>query len=514
MDIRHLVGQRLCTGFSGTQLDVDFIQTVRENKIGNVILFGHNIRGLEQLHRLCAEIQTLVMESTGYPAFIAIDQEGGPVTRLPEGAAVFPSAMAIAATGDPHNAYQAGLMTGEELMALGVTMNLAPVMDINTNPNNPVIGVRSFGGTPDVVGAYGAQMIRGFTDAGVLCVAKHFPGHGDTAVDSHIGLPCVDKTLEALFDAELLPFQAAIAAGVPAIMASHILYPKLEAEHVPATMSRQIITGLLKERLGFSGLVLSDCMMMGAIAGHYGTVSGCLYAAQAGVDVIFVSHSAALAGEAASCMRDALANGRLNLMEMEASVCKILAYKQKIQPQPAPSFTVASFAAHTTIAQRMAEEAATWVKPPEAGVFPLGDRPLFVGCPPYRANNASDPMNASLTFPTYLAGALDGQGISTSPDPNETEIHAVLESVAGHSSIVLGTINAHLHKGQMQLLHKLAQTGKPMACVALRNPYDLRDLPSHVSALAVYGCDALSLAAAAGVLSGRIPAGGRLPVKL
>ncbi len=514
MDIRHLAGQRLCTGFPGTQLDADFIRQVRENKIGNVILFGHNITSREQLYRLCGDIQTLVTEATGYPAFIAIDQEGGSVSRLPEGAAVFPSAMAIAATGDPANAYQAGLMTGAELKSLGVNVNLAPVMDINTNPDNPVIGVRSFGGTPDVVGAYGTQMIRGLTDAGILCAAKHFPGHGDTAVDSHIGLPCVDKSLEELSEAELLPFQAAIAAGVPAVMASHILYPKVEAERVPATMSRQIITGLLKERLGFAGLVLSDCMMMGAIAGHYGTVTGCLAAARAGVDVIFVSHSAALAGEAAAFMREALADGRLDLTEMEASVLKILAYKQKIQSQPAPPFTAAGFAAHARAAGRMAEEAATWVRLPEAGVFPLGDSPLFVGCPPYRANNASDPVNTSLTFPMYMAGALEGQGVSISPDPNESEIQAVLENVAGHSSIVLGTLNAHLRKGQMRLLHKLAQTGKPMACVALRNPYDLKGLPSHVSALAVYGYDALSLKAAAGVLSGRIPAGGRLPVSL
>ncbi len=514
MDIRHQAGQRLCTGFPGTQLDSDFIRHVRENKIGNVILFGHNILGREQLHRLCADIQTLVMESTGYPAFIAIDQEGGPVSRLPEGTAVFPSAMAVAATGDPDNAYQAGLMTGTELKALGVNVNLAPVMDINTNPLNPVIGVRSFGDTPDVVGAYGSQMIRGLMDAGILCAAKHFPGHGDTAVDSHIGLPCVDKTIEELLTCELLPFQAAIAAGVPAVMISHILYPRLEAAHVPATMSRQIVTGLLKERLGFAGLVLSDCMMMGAIASHYGTPAGCLAAAQAGVDMIFVSHSVALAGEAAALMQNAAEDGRLDMMEMEASVSKILACKQKIQSQSVPSFTAAGCETYIKAAQRMAKEAVTWVNPPETDLFPLGDSPLFVGCPPYRANNASDPVNDSLTFPTYMARELGGQGIILSPDPDEPEIQAVIKKVPGCSSIVVGTMNAHMRKGQMQLLRDLAQTGKSMACVALRNPYDLRDLPSHVSSLAVYGYDALSLMAAAGVLSGKIPAGGKLPVKL
>ena len=242
----------------------------------------------------------------GYPAFIAIDQEGGVVSRLGSDAAVIPSAMAIAATGDTNNAYEAGLITGRELMAMGVNMNLAPDMDVNSNPRNPVIGVRSYGDTAETVSSFRGSNIWGLQDSGVLCTAKHFPGHGDTAVDSHLGLPCVDKTLEELRDCELKPFQAAIPAGVSAVMTSHILFPRLEPDGLPATMSRRIITDLLKKELGFSGLVLSDCMMMNAIQGHFGTVNGCLMAAKAGVDLIFISHSREFAGEAARAMLEAL----------------------------------------------------------------------------------------------------------------------------------------------------------------------------------------------------------------
>ena len=509
-----MVGQKLCTGFPGTHLDDEFILQVRENKIGNVILFGHNIADKDQLYHLCNDIQSLVMDATGYPAMIAIDQEGGPVSRLPEGTTIFPSAMAIAATGDSSNAYQAGFITGSELRALGVNMNLAPVMDINTNPQNPVIGIRSFGDTPETVNAYGAQMIRGLTDAGVLCSAKHFPGHGDTAVDSHIGLPCVDKTLKELLACELLPFQAAIAEGVPAVMISHILYPYLETERVPATMSRIMITSLLKNQLGFTGLVLSDCMMMGAIADHYGTAAGCLAAAQAGVDLIFVSHSASLAGEAAAFMRAAAEDGHLNLDEMSTSVSKIITYKQKVQSSPVPPFALTGCEVHRKKAESIAEQAATWVQLPASGEHTLGDSPLFIGCQPYRVNNASDPVDTAICFPLYMETELGGKGMIISHDPDEQEIRDILAMVPRHSSIVLGTLNAHLRKGQKQLLNELAQAKKALICVALRNPYDFQGLPPYVAALAVYGYDALSLRAAAGVLSGRIKAGGKLPVKL
>lgn len=196
------------------------------------------------------------------------------VSRLGADAAVVPSAMCVSATGEPRNAYLAGLITGRELSALGVNFDLAPVMDVNSNPHNPVIGVRSYGDAPETVSRYGVEMIRGLTEGGVLSCAKHFPGHGDTALDSHLSLPRVDKTLEELESCELAPFRAAIEAGVPAVMTTHILFPELEPDGVPATMSRRIITGILKERMGFKGLVVSDCMMMQAIQTYYGTVNG------------------------------------------------------------------------------------------------------------------------------------------------------------------------------------------------------------------------------------------------
>ncbi len=282
------IGQRLVTGFPGTALTPELVQVVKEYKIGNIILFRENIASADQLRTLCADLQTLIRSETGHDAFIMIDQEGGAVTRLPESCINVPGSMALAATGDPETTYLAGKLTGEELRSLGVNFNLAPSVDVNCNPANPIIGVRSYGDTPATVAKYAAGMIRGLQDGGVLCLAKHFPGHGDTSLDSHLTLPCVDKPRDELERMELAPFRAAIANGVPAIMTAHILFPALDDSGVPATMSRRIVTDLLRGEMSFTGLVTSDCMEMQAVQKFFGSVNGVLAAMNAGVDLVLL----------------------------------------------------------------------------------------------------------------------------------------------------------------------------------------------------------------------------------
>lgn len=201
---RILLGQRLAFGFEGTCIPENFAALVREYKIGNVILFRRNIENNDQLRRLCRELQSLIIAETGHPAFITIDQEGGMVTRLAPDAVNVPGNMAIAATGRIGDAYTAASITARQLRGVGVNFNLAPVLDVNSNRRNPVIGVRSFGDDAARVAALAREAVRGYADAGVLCCGKHFPGHGDTAVDSHLGLPCIDKPLAELEETELL----------------------------------------------------------------------------------------------------------------------------------------------------------------------------------------------------------------------------------------------------------------------------------------------------------------------
>ena len=505
------IGQRLVTGFPGTALTPELVQVVKEYKIGNIILFRENIASADQLRTLCADLQTLIRSETGHDAFIMIDQEGGAVTRLPESCINVPGSMALAATGDPETTYLAGKLTGEELRSLGVNFNLAPSVDVNCNPANPIIGVRSYGDTPATVAKYAAGMIRGLQDGGVLCLAKHFPGHGDTSLDSHLTLPCVDKPRDELERMELAPFRAAIADGVPAIMTAHILFPALDDSGVPATMSRRIMTGLLREKLGFGGIIISDCMEMDAIKKFYGTVNGVLAAMKAGVDLVFVSQTPALAAEAMQNARRAAENGELDLAELDVSVQRLLEAKAQcaaMQPK-----TLGDEAACRARAEEVRAASITAVHLPRGGMPALGDNPLFLGCADYRSTIASNAESSGFTFPEEMRRHADkGTALVTDKDPGDAEIAEVVSQAAAHSCIVLGTYNGHILQGQLRLAKALAATGLPMILVALRNPYDLRNMPDHVAALAGWEYTRPMFDALWPVLNGTARPTGKLPL--
>lgn len=514
MDERIEIGQHLFTGFTGLRITPEFERRMRESRIGNVILFAHNVGTAGQLRSLCADIQKLVMDATGYPAFIAIDQEGGVVSRLGEDCTIVPGAMAIAATGKPENAYTAGLITGRELRAMGVNFNLAPVVDVNSNPDNPVIGVRSYGEDPREVIRYGLQMARGLMDSGILCCAKHFPGHGDTAVDSHIGLPLVNKSLDELLACELLPFQAAVDAGIPGIMSTHILFPQLEPEKIPATMSRKIMTDLLKKRMGFKGLVLSDCMMMGAIADHYGTVNGMVAAIKAGVDLVFASHSADLAAQASQRMLEELRESRIDTGELRASTDLILKYKASLKAQETSDFDMVGSQAHRQQADTMYEQSLTAVHLPQERLPSLGDSPLFVGCLPFVPTQASSIGASRVSFADALRERFGGEAAVMSENPDMDEVARIAALAPEHSSVVIGTYNGHLRSGQLDVVRALAGSNVPVICIALRNPYDLASLPPQVSTVAAYAYNESTLRAITRLLDSEIIATGVLPVTL
>ncbi len=509
MDRRIAVGQHFFTGFAGPKMTESFIRDVREHKIGNVILFEYNVESKEQLALLCRQIRELILAETGQVPFIAIDQEGGTVTRLKEDATIFPCAMAIAATGDTQNAYEAGYVTGLELRAMGVNMNLAPVMDVNSDPRNPVIGVRSYGDDPSTVSRFGVAMAQGLVDGGVLSCAKHFPGHGDTAVDSHIGLPLIEKSIEAMEICELVPFQAAIKAGVSAIMTAHILFPALEPDRLPATLSRRIITGLLRQKLGFQGLILSDCMMMYAISEDYGTIEGSVVAIQAGVDMVFISHDVSLAAQAVIATHTALMEGHLDESFFDASTARILASKATLSKDVPPLNTVGSDA-HRQKSLHATYASLTMVNDTP---FTLGNNPLFLGCTRFRPTLAANPEDETQRFPIAMQSLLGGDARITPPNPTTEDIKAALIDSHEHSAIVIGLYKALHYKAQLKMVRAAAATGMPVCAVALRNPFDLMELPPNVRAYAIYDYDARTMAAFADVLSGKHVCTGKLPLR-
>ncbi len=505
MTVKQMLGQKLIFGFHGTELSEEFKQLIREYKIGNVILFLRNVKSARQLRRLCGEIQKLILEVTGIPAFIVIDQEGGMVSRLPADAVNVPGAMAISATDDPENARIAAEITIRQLKGLGVNFNMAPVLDVNTNPANPVIGVRSFSDDPQKAALFGEAAVRAYENSGIYCCGKHFPGHGDTNVDSHLGLPVIEKTIEELEEAELIPFRRCIEAGIPAIMSSHILFPKIEPDNVPGTMSRSVITGLLKEKLGFRGLVFSDCLEMAAIQKYYGTAKGTVAAFKAGVDLAELSSRIDLMRETAQAVNEAADRGEFDMEEIKASVEKILAFKKNMVTVPEKELCNRPEDRETV--KHMIRGAITCCQ----GIPPVPDEnTFFCGCGDYRASLVGNPELQAPPFPEYMAAIFGGAAMVTAKNPGEEEIRTAARRASGYQRIVLGTCNAHLSPGQLELARALADTGKELTVVALRSPYDIPLLPDCACKIVAYeysepAFDALAEVFRGGAVTGRLP---------
>jgi len=508
MDLRTQIGQHFVCGFDGPTLEPSFIEAVKRYKIGNIILFARNIKSKTQLYALCQEIQDLVRSECGHDALITIDQEGGMVTRLSPDCTNVPSAMALSATGDEQLARQAGVITATELRALGVNVDFAPSLDVNSNPDNPVIGVRSFSDDPKQVTRFGLAIIEGLQEGGVMAVGKHFPGHGDTHLDSHVALPVVEGGEEQLA-IHLEPFRKAISAGVQGIMSSHILFPALEPDPVPATLSRTIMTDLLRSEYGFKGLVFTDCMEMQAIADHFGTVEASLQALQAGVDVVCISHHVELACKAVELVEDALLEGRLDAASFAESTQRIVQAKTMLSEQEIPPLSVVACENHSISNALLHQKSLTLVND---APFSLGSKPLVLGPRPFRATNVSNDEDV-LSFAPSLAALLGCDGITTSDNPKEQEIEQLSDVCSAYSAVVVGTYNGHLHPGQLALVNRLSQE-LPTLCVALRNPYDLAYVTNKVRSIAAYAYTESAIHALAQVVLGKAEATGVLPVAL
>lgn len=291
--LRKQVGKLFVVGFDGLTINEQVKSLIHEYHVGGIILFARNLANPEQIRQLTSDLQAEA-QAAGYeqPLLIAIDQENGSVKRVPRQYMEYPGAMAIGATEQPSRAFDVAKATGEDLLTLGINWNLAPVLDVNNNPDNPVINVRSFGEDPTKVAAFATAAIQGYQASGIVHSVKHFPGHGDTSVDSHLALPHVPHGRERLFEVELKPFIEAIHHNVDSIMTTHIVFDALEIDgQTPATLSSAVMTDLLREELGYQGVVVSDCLEMRAISTTFGVSVAAVRALQAGVDMLIVSHT-------------------------------------------------------------------------------------------------------------------------------------------------------------------------------------------------------------------------------
>ena len=331
MTLEEKIGQMILASIEVSRMDAGTREFLRKNHIGNVILFGKNCAGRAALAQLNAEIQHTVMAENGLPALIAIDQEGGCVTRLRSEATVFPSAMVIARTGDPSNAYKVGRMMGGELRALGINLDCAPVLDTLSGPAER----RYYGQTVQSIADYGCAMARGLRDAGVLACGKHFPGHEQTGADTHFGFVVDNTPRDTLMNSCLTPFCRAMSEDLASVMVSHVCFPALDDTDTPCSMSAPVIQGVLRGQLGYQGLVISDGLQMHAILDQYGAPQGCVQAALAGCDLLIIGNGGDNADPTGKdvqtpCIRalcDAVADGTLPMARVDESVRRILACK-------------------------------------------------------------------------------------------------------------------------------------------------------------------------------------------
>lgn len=329
MTLEEKIGQMLLVGIDGTTLDDHAKKMITDDKIGGIILYKNNIVDLKSMVGL---INSMKKSNTGNPAplFISVDQEGGKVSRMPSEFASMPSSGLVSSKSDTAAAETMGKLLAREVLMAGFNMNFAPVLDINSNPDNPIIGDRSFGDTANKVISLGIAEMKGIESEGVIPVIKHFPGHGDTSVDSHLDLPVVNKTATELAKLEWLPFQAAIKEGTDAVMVAHILYPKIDPDK-PASLSPIIIGEQLRGEMGYQGLVITDDLTMGAIIKNYNLATAAINSVNAGSDILLIAHEYENEKLVLDALLSHVKSGKLQESRIDESVYRILALKAKYQ---------------------------------------------------------------------------------------------------------------------------------------------------------------------------------------
>ena len=340
LDVKAKIGQMVMVGVKGTKLNDHSRTMIEHHRVGGMITFARNVIDASQTLQFLNALKQANGNENNIPLLLGIDEEGGSVSRLPPEMIAAPSARIVGETKDPERAKGIAQTTASMLREYGWNMNFAPVLDVDSNPHNPVIGDRAYGTDPDIVEAIGIPVMKGLQAGGVVSVVKHFPGHGDTFVDSHIDLPLVSHALDRLRAVELAPFAAAIQRGADAVMIGHLLVPALD-EHEPATFSSTIIGGLLREEFGFDGVVITDDLTMGAVSARYEIGEAAVKAVAAGADIVMIAHDMDKQVAAIRALEAAVENGEILEDRLDESVARILRLKHQYALSDEPTESVA-----------------------------------------------------------------------------------------------------------------------------------------------------------------------------
>ena len=499
-----MVGQLLMIGFPGHSATPELLDLITSGHVGGVILFSRNIASPEQARALTATLQRAARDAGHLlPLLIATDQENGIIRRTGPGTTYFPGNMALGTIASAEAVEAVARASGEELRSLGITMNLAPDVDVANNPDNPVIGVRSFGADPDLVARLSAAAVRGYQVAGVATTIKHFPGHGDTAVDSHHMLPVITADRARLNTIELAPFRAGIAAGADAVMTAHIAVPALTgAPELPATLAPQLLRGLLRDELGFEGVVITDCLEMGAIHNGVGIAPGAVQAFQAGADIMLISHLAERQGVGLSALREAVAQAEISEDAVRASARRVLRLKQRLatwdEALHPHRLGHEAMAAHQRLADDLYARSVAVLRD-DAGRLPLrlpdGARALVVAQEYSTITSAADVRFTAAPFVAELRRLRPTATITSialPAIPASDDLATLGQRAADADVVILLTCNGRLPRrlaASQAIARTLLAAGRPVIAVAVCDPYDADALPEISTWLAT--CDYL-----------------------
>jgi len=516
MSLEDKVGQLFMVYVKGEAADTDHPDAVASNqerlgadngaafvasyKPGGIIYFdwANGLSDPEQIAALSSGLQ----EAAAVPLLIATDQEYGTVVRIGEPATQFPGAMPLGATRDAEAAREAAEAAGVELRAMGLNLNFAPDADVNVDPANPVIGVRSFGSDPGLVAELAAAQIDGYHDGGVAVSAKHFPGHGDTGTDSHVGLPVITHTAEEWERIDAPPFIAAIEADAGMIMTAHLQFPALDDSLRPATLSAPILTGLLREKLGFEGVIVTDSLEMEGVRTEYGDERVPVMALLAGADMLLMPPDFPLAYDAVLA---AVSAGELTEERIDESVMRLLKLKYRLglaESSDRSDPGVVGADEHRQVAADIADRSITLLA--NDGTLPLATGTALV-------TGWGENTTARLTEALNDAG-LQAEALVTGDEPNADQIKAAVAAAAGRDLVVVATFNVKAGGAQANLVAELRKSGVPVVTAAVGTPYDAAHLGVVNASLATYSYTEISLASLAKVITGAVHPTGTLPV--
>ncbi|WP_089908179.1 glycoside hydrolase family 3 protein [Lentzea albida] len=516
MSLEQKVGQLFVTYVNGQAADVphpknqtDFgvataADMVRKYQPGGVIYFNNSSRDNVDTPKQIAQLSNGLQKASRIPLLISTDQEMGLVTRIGPPATQLPGNMALGAGRSVKDAEEAARITGQELRAMGINQNFAPDADVNSNPVNPIIGVRSFSSDPKLTADMVAAQVQGyegrrwFDMTSVTSTAKHFPGHGDTSEDSHTALPVSNRSLEQWRQIDAPPFKAAIAAKIDSIMTAHIQVPQIDPSGNPATLSPKIITGLLRDELKYDGVVVTDSLEMAGVRKLHSDAEIPVLAIKAGVDQLLMPPNLGLAIDS---VVKAVRSGEITEKRIDESVLRILKMKLlrgvMLTAETDVNKVDQIVGSNTEKAQAIADRTITAVRNDGQAIPLNATAPLVVG--------------TSADTTTALATRLKGTKVVTSTSPTAAQIQQAVAAAANADKIVVLTNNASTRPAQVDLVNQLVATGKPVIAAATANPYDV----AHSNAktwLATYSTTTVSMEALARVLLGEVKPQGKLPV--